>query len=132
MLAILLFRLSMLVMLAGLCVAVWGFSKSDKMGYLFVAIFFMLMFALLLYTGPFRPVRTDPELQAKIVQTITEYRQAENTGSEIKTHTVKMSASLAVLPSLLSFIASVLLVVGLWLLAWAEPKDDAESGNVLS
>ena len=132
MLAILLFRLSMLVMLAGLCVAVWGFSKSDKMGYLFVAIFFMLMFALLLYTGPFRPVRTDPELQAKIVQTITEYRQAENTGSEIKTHTVRMSSSLAVLPSRLSFIASVLLVVGLWLLAWAEPKDDAESGNVLS
>ena len=131
MLAILLFRLSMLVMLAGLCVAVWGFSKSDKMGYLFVAIFFMLMLALLLYVGPFRPVPTDPELQAKIVQTITEYRQAENTGSEIKTHTVKMSASFVVLPSVLSFIASVLLVVGLWLLAWAEPKDDPESGNVL-
>ena len=131
MLGILLFRLSMLVMLAGLCVAVWGFSKSDKMGYLFVAIFFMLMFALLLYTGPFRPVSTDPELQAKIVQTITEYRQAENTGSEIETHTVKVSARVAVLPSLLSFIASVLLVVGLWLLAWVEPKDDAESGNVL-
>ncbi len=131
MLAILLFRVWMLVMLAGLCVAVWGFSKSDKMGYLFVAIFFMLMLALLLYVGPFRPVPTDPELQAKIVQTITEYRQAENTGSEIKTQIVRMSSSLAVLPSLLSFIASVLLVVGLWLLAWAEPKDDAESGNVL-
>ncbi len=132
MLAILLFRLSMLVMLAGLCVAVWGFSKSNKIGYIFVAIFFVLMLALFFYTGLFRPVPTDPELQAKISQTIIEYRQAENTGSEIKTQIVRVSASFVVLPSVLNFIASVLLVVGLWLLAWAEPKDDPESGNVLS
>ena len=128
---ILLFRLSMLVMLAGLCVAVWGFSKSDKSGYIFVAIFFLLMLALLLYTGPFRPVPTDPELQAKIDQTITEYLQTESAGSEIEPRRVSVSARFMVLPSLLSLIASVMLVVGLWLLAWAEPKDDPEGGNVL-
>lgn len=135
MLAILLFRLSMLVLLSGLCVAVWGFSKSDKMGYIFVAIFFMLMLALHLYTGPFRPVPTDPELQAKIDQTITEYLQnlqTESAGSEIEPRRVSVSARFMVLPSLLSLIASVILVIGLWFLAWAEPKDDPESSNILS
>ena len=131
MLAILLFRVWMLVMLAGLCVAVWGFSKSDKSGYIFVAIFFLLMLALFLYTGPFPSEPADPELQAKINQTITEYLETERAGSGETVHLVRMVIRQSVVPGVLGLLASVVLVIGLWLLAWAEPKDDAESGNVL-
>lgn len=128
MLTVFLFRVGMLVMLSGLCVAVWGFSKSDKMGYILVAISFVLLLALFLYTGPFTSKPTDPELQAKINQTITEYLESESAGSAIEVHRVKVSYS--VVPSLLSFVASVILVIGLWLLAWAEPKDDPESDKM--
>ena len=129
MLAIVLFRLGMLVMLAGLCVAAWGYSRSDKSGYIFIAIYFVLMLALFLYTGPVRSEPADPELQAKINQTITEYLQTESAGSEIETHRVRVSVSVAVIPSLLIFIASVILVAGLWLLGWADARDDTETGT---
>lgn len=126
MLTIVLFRLWMLVMLAGVCVAVWGFSRSDKSGYILVAIFFVLMLALFLYTGPFVSEPADPELQAKINQAITEVMQAEKAGSEGTIHAARISTRLSVIPTLLSFIASVILVVGLWLLARADAKGDTE------
>ena len=123
--AILLYRLSTMVMLSGLCVAVWAYSRSDKSGYIFVAIFFVLTLAVFLYTGPIRSEPVDSELRAKIDQTITEYLQTESAGSAIEVHRVKVSYS--VIPSLLYLIASVTLVAGLWLLGRADAKEDTET-----
>ncbi len=127
-----LMMLWMLIMLSGLCVAVWGYSKSDKKGYLFVAVSFILALLMFFLTMPFMGAGTaDPEVQAKINEAVTEILQAENAGSGVIVQAaIRIQRSVA--PSVLFLLASALLVIGLWLLAWVEPTDEPEIGNEVS